>query len=177
MSRGHSPNSFRNRKLRNRDWNREFSLLVTFVQDILQSKRTEKLQSCIDYCVREKLLKDEEVHQCTQFRKLFTYLSKKRMEWRKHSILADIIELCDSQEAKQEYDKWKKKMALSYAWWVHIYDEDKELPGYGKVVKTVTKSYRHLTDDDYESSRDFILIHFRDIVRHVSDPFIPMLLK
>ena len=49
-----------------------------------------------------------EINSCSDFRQLFDIL-KQHLSWDELSILTQIIYICGSDEAEQEFDKYKKK--------------------------------------------------------------------
>ena len=86
--------------------------------------KEDNLEACKEFCIYFKVSdnanasslfsaeKRAEINNCSDFRKLFEILNQ-HLNWDEHSILTKIIDICDSEEAEQEFDKYKKKMAVS----------------------------------------------------------------
>ena len=99
--------------------------------------------------------KRKEINKCSDFKQLFEILSQ-HLNWDEHSILTQIIDECNSNEAVQEFDKYKKKMAVSKALEIISSTKSDPPPGFEKFCVIIDKPYRSLTVEKYEEIKAFI---------------------
>jgi len=146
----------------------EFSLLTMRIRRILSQspKQEENLDACKELCVYLKASnnasaplfsaeKVEEIKNCKDFQQLFEIVNQ-HLSWDEHSILTKIIDECGSDEAEQEFDKYKRKMAVSKALEIISSTESNPPPGFERFCVIIDKSYKKLTAEKYEETKTFI---------------------
>ena len=101
--------------------------------------------------------KQSEIKNCEDFRKLF-----------------EIINACESDEAKDEFIKYKRKMAVSKALEIISSTESNPPPGFEKFCVIIDKSYRKLTVEKYEEIKKFIFDNL-DVYHYVTIRYIRVL--
>ena len=146
--------------------------------------KEENLDACKELCTYLKasdsarvLLftpdKCAEIDSCKDFRQLFKILNQ-HLSWDELSILVQIIDICDSDEAEKEFKNYKKKMAVSKA--LEIISSTKSSPplGFEKFCVIIDKPYKKLTVEEYEEIKKFIFENL-DTQRYVTDEYIRVL--
>ena len=164
----------------------EFGHLLVRIRRILSKspKWKDNLEACKEYCKYLKasnkanvpLFSSEKIsniNNCTDFKQLFEIVNQ-HLSWDEHSILTQIIDECDSDEAEQEFSKYKKKMAISKA--LDIINSTKsDLPsGFESFCVIIDKPYKKLTVDKYEEIKSFIFDNL-DTRRYVTTGYIRVL--
>ena len=146
--------------------------------------KEDNLDACKELCIYLKASdnasvslfnkeKCAEIDRCKDFRQLFDIL-KQHLNWDELSILTEIIDICDSDEAEQEFDKYKKKMAVSKALEIISSTKSNLPPGFEKFCVVIDKPYKKLTVEKYEEVKEFIFENL-DIYRYVTDEYIRVL--
>ena len=164
----------------------EFARLIETVCYILDKSPNLKrnLQRCKRFCVCLKtsnntnsLLYNEtncsKINESKNFSDLFDII-KQHISWDEHFILTEIIDVCGSAEAEQEFNKYKRKMAISNA--LEIISLSGCIPpaGFEKFCVIIDKPYTKLTIEKYEEIKMFIFDNL-DVHRYVSNKFIRVL--
>ena len=147
-------------------------------------KKKNNLKKCKELCTYLKASdsgsaslfspeKCTKINNCKDFKQLFEILSQ-HLSWDELSILTEIIDICGSSEAKQEFDKYKKKMAVSKA--LEIINSTKSDPplGFEKFCVIIDKPYKTLTVKEYEEIKKFIFENL-DTHRYVTNEYIRVL--
>ena len=164
----------------------EFSRLLLRIRRILSqdSDWKENLESCKELCCylkasgsanvplfsQEKLI---EIDKCRDFRQFFEIVNH-HLSWDEHSILSQIIDECESDEAEEEFDKYKKKMAVFKALEIISSAESSPPPGFEKFCVIIDKPYIKLTVEKYEEIKKFIFENL-DTHRYVTNEYIRVL--
>ena len=117
--------------------------------------------------------KASEINNCSDFRQFFKIVNQ-HLSWDEHSILTEIINECGSDEAEQEFNKYKKKMAISKALEIISSTESKPPAGFEKFCVIIDKPYKQLSAEKYEEIKAFIFSNL-DVYRHVTDGYIRVL--
>ena len=142
------------------------------------------LETCKELCIylkasnstnvllfnKEKCL---EINDCSNFRQLFEILNQ-HLSWEEDSILTQIIAECDSDEAEQEFDKYKRKMAVSKALEIISSTESNPPPGFEKFCVIIDIPYKRLSVEKYEEIKSFIFDNL-DVRRFVTNKHIRVL--
>ena len=147
-------------------------------------KKKNNLKKCKELCIYLKasdsanaLLfspeKCTKINKCSDFRQLFEILNQ-HLNWDELSILTQIIDICGSDEAKQEFDKYKKKMAVSRALEIISSTKSNPPPGFERFCLKIDKPYKRLTVEEYEEIKEFIFKNL-DTHRYVTDEYIRVL--
>ena len=173
--------------LSNDQLSREFSALLVKIRRILSKPHDwkDKLETCKEFCMylkasgstnvslfsQEKLT---EINKCEDFRQFFGIVEQ-HISWGEHFILNEIINLCDSKEAEQEFDKYKRKLAVSKALEIISSTKSDPPPGFEKFCVVIDKPYIKLTIEKYEEIKKFIFDNL-DIHHYVTNVYIRMLL-
>ena len=118
----------------------------------------------------EKVL---EINNCNGFRQFFEIVNQ-HLSWDEHSILTEIINVCGSDEAEQEFDEYKKKMAISKALEIISSSERKPPVGFEKFCVIIDKPYKKLSAEKYEEIKTFIFSNL-DVHRYVTNEYIRVL--
>ena len=164
----------------------EFSHLLMRIRRILsKSPDWEKnLEECKEFCCYLKASgntntplfsteKKSAIDNCRDFREFFNILSQ-HISWDEHSILSEIIRVSDSEEAEQEFNQYRRKMAISKALEI-ISSTESNLPsGFKKFIVVIDKSYQKLTIDEYEEIKKFIFDNL-DVYPYVATGYIRVL--
>lgn len=143
--------------------NRDFSILVTYLLKLLSTSVTdEQLKSCKSYCIQLKISdtnntnlfthqKIEEIKDCSKIEELFEAV-KEHWSWDNYSILQDFIELCgDSKEAKEEIDKFQRKLAACKGLKFVTNTPEIDAPlGYERFKIYINERYPNFTLDQYK---------------------------
>ena len=146
--------------------------------------KEDNLEACKELCIylkasdsaRVLLFSPEkcaEINSCSDFRQLFEIL-KQHLSWDELSILTQIIDICGSDEAEQEFDKYKKKMAVSKALEIISSTKNNPPPGFERFCVIIDKPYKKLTVEKYEEIKGFIFENL-DTYRYVTDEYIRVL--
>ena len=114
-----------------------------------------------------------EINKCRDFRQLFEIMNH-HLSWDEHSILSQIIDECGSDEAEEEFDKYKKKMAVFKALEIISSAESSPPPGFEKFCVIIDKPYIKLTVEKYEEIKKFIFENL-DTHRYVANEYIRVL--
>ena len=146
--------------------------------------KEDNLEACKELCIYLKasnnarvLLftpeKHAEIDNCKDFMQLFRILNK-HLNWDELSILAQVIDICDSDEAEKEFKKYKRKMAISKALQIISSTKRNPPPGFEKFCVIIDKPYKKLTVEEYEEIKKFIFENL-DTQRYVTDEYIRVL--
>ena len=148
--------------------------------------KEDNLEACKEFCIYFKVSdsanasslfsaeKRAEIDNCSDFRELFEILNQ-HLTWDEHSVLTEIIDICGSYEAEQEFDKYKKKMAISKGLEIISSTKSNPPPGFEKFCVIIDKPYKKLTVEKYEEIKEFILENL-DIHHYVTNEYIRVLL-
>ena len=167
----------------------EFSRLLMRIRRILSQSpnQEDNLEACKELCIYLRTTscsnsaniplfnseKVSEINNCRNFRQLFEILSQ-HLSWDEHSILAEIINECGSDEAEQEFKKYKRKMAVFQALEIIGSTESSPPPGFEKFCVIIDKPYVQLTSEKYEEIKQFIFSYL-DIRTYVTTGYIRVL--
>ena len=164
----------------------EFSRLLLRIRRLLSQSPNSKnnLENCKEYCIYLKASdnakaplftqeKRSEINNCRDFREFFEIVSQ-HLSWDEHSILTEIINECDSDEAKEEISEYKKKMALCKALEIINSTEINPPPEFEKFCVIIDQSYKKLTTEKYEEIKKFIFDNL-DTHRYVTNEYIRVL--
>lgn len=99
--------------------------------------------------------KKSKINNCKDFKELFEIISE-HICWDEHSILTQIIDECNSDEAKKEFTKYQRKGAISKSLEIISSNESYPPPGFEKFCVIIDKPYRQLTVEKYEETKEFI---------------------
>ena len=117
--------------------------------------------------------KHTEIDRCKDFRQLFRILNQ-HLSWDEHSILIQIIGICCSKEAEQEFMRYKRKIAVSKALEIIISTMSNPPPGFETFSVIIDKPYRQMTFEEYEDIKQFIFDNL-DIKHYVTHKHIRIL--
>ena len=165
----------------------EFGRLLMRVRRILSNspKQEDNLEACKEFCKYLKVSssakvslfsseKLKEISNCKDFEQLFIIVND-HLSWDEPYILTEIIDECDSDEAEQEFNKYKRKMAVSKALEIIAsIKSDPPPPGFEKFHVVVDKPYKQLTIEKYEEIKSFIFDNL-DVRRFVTTGYIGVL--
>ena len=118
----------------------------------------------------EKLI---EISECRNFREFFGIINQ-HLSWDEDYILTEIIDECESDEAKQEFIKYKRKIGVSQALEIINSNESDPPPGFEKFCVVIDKPYKKLTVEEYEEIKTFIFKNL-DTHRYVTNKYIRVL--
>ena len=162
----------------------QFSMLLANIGCLLDSKCSEKLEKCKQFCCTLKisdesseLLFDDQqlknLNQCNTFHLLFTSHLHFHMNWEQYFILESIIALTELKEAEDELDKYKKHMASKMGMKIisDTFSIDDLPPNSIKLSIIVDKPYTKLTAVEYIKLKDFICTTLK-IHKYVTYPYI-----
>ena len=108
------------------------------------------------------------------FKQFFDILNE-HINWDEYSILSEIIDECDSDEAEQEFNKYKRKMAVSKALEIIISSTECDPPpGFEKVCVVIDRPYKKLTVDEYKETKAFIFNNL-NVFSYVTNRYIRVL--
>jgi len=178
---------FQKQPLLNNDLLRaEFSRLIMAIRRILsECPNWEKnLEACKELCVYLKASdnasvplfsteKVSEINNCRDFKELFGIVNQ-HLSWDEHFILTEIIDECGSDEAEQEFIKYKRKMAVSKALEIISSTESIPPPGFEKFCVIIDQPYKRLTTEKYKETKAFIFNNL-DTHRYVTNGYIRVL--
>ena len=164
----------------------EFSHLLMRIRRILSksSDWEENLEECKEFCCYLKASGDTNIplfstekkstlDNCRDFREFFNIISQ-HISWDEHSILSEIIRVSDSEEAEQELNQYRRKLAISKALEIISSTENNLPPGFKRFIVVINKSYQKLTIDEYEEIKKFIFDHL-DVYPYVATGYIRVL--
>ena len=143
-----------------------------------------KLMACKELCTYLKtsdnanapLFNEErlaEIKNSKNFSQFFEIVNQ-HLSWDEYFILTEIIDECDSDEAEQEFKKYKRKMAISNALEIISSAESSLPPGFEKFCVIIDKPYKKLTVEEYEEIKAFIFTNL-DTHRYVTNKYIRVL--
>ena len=114
-----------------------------------------------------------EICESQNFAQFFDIINQ-HLSWNEYFILTEIIDECESDEAEQEFSRYKRKMAISNA--LEIINSTKCNPptGFEKFCCIIDKPYTKLTVEKYEEIKTFIFQNL-DVHRHVTNKYIRVL--
>ena len=147
--------------------------------------KEDNLEACKEFCIYFKVSdntnasplfsaeKHTEINNCRDFRELFVILNQ-HLSWDEHSILAKIIDICGSDEAEQEFEKYKKQTAVSKALEIINSANSNPPPGFEKFCVIIDKPYKKLTVEKYKEIKKFIFENL-DTNRYVTNKYIRVL--
>ena len=144
----------------------------------------DNLEKCKEFCIYLKVSDNaniplfspdniSKINNSIDFRQLFEIIND-HISWDEYYILIQIISECDSDEAEQELDKYKKKVAISTT--LEIISSVKRDPptGFEKFYAFIKKPYKKLTIEEYEKVKSFIFDNL-DVHRYVTNGYIEIL--
>ena len=150
-----------------RDLIADFASLLSHVCNILSNSTNKEssLEKCKQYCsllpadVTSKggPLCDHEINKCVNFRELFENI-KDYMSWDEHSILDQIVDQCQSPEAKEEVSKFKRRLALYQGLEIICNTSEFEMSKeFVKFCIVIRKPYKQLTVKEYMEIKAYIV--------------------
>ena len=163
----------------------EFGRLIMTICCILNKSPDwqNNLESCKDLCIFLKtsdttnvpLFNQEEIYNCKNFKQLFGIVNH-HLSWDEHFILNEIIDICDSKEAEEEFAKYKRKIAVSQCLdIISSTTANNGLPkGFAKFCVILDVSYRKLTLEQYKEIKAFIFDNL-DVHRYITTGYIRVL--
>ena len=164
----------------------EFGFMLMAIRRILSnsSNKEDNLEACKEYCIYLKVSdcanatlftagKLAEIKSCSDFKQLFEILNH-HLSWDEHSILTQIIGICCSNEAEQEFKNYKRKIAVSKALEIISSTESNPPPGFEKFCVIIDEPYVKLTFEKYEEIKTFIFDNL-DVRRFVANKYIRVL--
>ena len=149
----------------------DFASLILSVCRILSNSPNEQnnLKICKEYCTQlrisdssdQSLLNAEEItkiNKCHDIKQLFVIITV-HVSWDEHSILTQIVNLCNSVEGQQEIEKFDKKVALFGG--VEMISNNmtsKQVLSeeFAKVCVIINKPYKHVTIEEYSKVTAYI---------------------
>ena len=147
----------------------QFSILLAEVGSLLDSKCSDKLEKCKQFCCTLKvsdecneLLFDNKqlknINQCCTFQQLFSSQLCLHLNWEDCFILESIVALSELKEAEDELDKYKKHMASKIGMKIisDTFSMDDLPPNSIRLLVIVNKPYTKLTAKEYIELKDFI---------------------
>ena len=164
----------------------QFGRLILAICGILENSpnRNNNLEICKQLCAYLKasdntnaLLfsgeKLKELNDCSNFRRFFEIVNQ-HLSWDEYFILSEIIDECDSDEAEQEFKKYKRQIALCKALDIISSTRSNPLQGFEKFCVIIDKPYKKLTVEKYEEIKTFIFKNL-DVHRYVTNKYIRVL--
>jgi len=164
----------------------EFSHLLMAVCNILSQSPESgvNLEKCKQFCIYLKASdnpavplfsqdKISEIKNCGDFEKLFEIINQ-HLTLDKPFILNKIINICQSDEAENEFDKYNRKMAVSKALEIISSNESNPPPGFEKFCVVIDRPYTKLTVEKYEEIKAFIFDTL-DVHHYVANRYIRFL--
>ena len=117
----------------------------------------------------------EKIRKCKNFEQLFDIINH-HLSWDEYFILNHIIDLCKSEEAKEEFTRYKRKTAVSQG--LHIISSTTAKrgppPGFEKFCVILDEPYRNLSIEQYEEIKAFIFKNL-DVHRYITTGYIRVL--
>ena len=162
----------------------DFTHLLIRVCHIL-SDSPDNLRMCIEWCCSVKiharsavLLHNEEkiakIQKCKNFKQLFEIISH-HMSWDDHSILTEIVNICECREGLQEVEKFQRKLALFQALQImSITTKQKLSEDFVRFCGIVDKPYRSITFREYEEIKAYVFSNL-DVSEYTTIGFLKML--
>ena len=158
----------------------EFGRLILKISHILEQSpncRTN-LEMCKQFCTYLKASNNAEallftpqkltkISNCNDFKQFFEIVNL-HISWDEYYILTEIIDECESDEAEKEFDKYKRKIAISQALEIINSIEGDPPPGFEKFCVVIDKPYKKLTVEEYEKTKTFIFKNL-DTNRYVTN--------
>ena len=164
----------------------EFTHLLMRICSILSESPNEKdnLKACKRFCcllkvsdsTKELLFSAQEkseINGCKNFEELFDIVNR-CISWDEHSVLREIIDVCESVEATEEFYQYMKKMALAKGLEIISSAESDPPPGFEKFYVIINESYKKLTYNQYEEVKKFIFENL-NVSRYVTTGYIRVL--
>ena len=164
----------------------DFGRLILKLSQILEQSPNCKtnLELCKKFCVLLKASNNSkvslftpekltEIKRCGDFEEFFEIVNQ-HLNWDEYSILTHIIDECESEEAEEEFNKYKRKMAISQALEIINSTESDLPPGFEKFCVIIDKPYKKLTVEKYEETKAFIFKNL-DTHRYVTNKYIRVL--
>ena len=164
----------------------EFGRLILKLSHILEQSPNCKtnLELCKKFCVLLKASSNSkaslftpekltEIKRCSDFEEFFEIVNQ-HLSWDEYSILTHIIDECESEEAEEEFNKYKRKIAISQALEIINSIESDPPPGFTKFCVIIDKPYKKLTVEKYEETKTFIFNNL-DTNRYVTNKYIRVL--
>ena len=164
----------------------EFSHLILRIRCILSQAPNWKknLEACKELCcylkasgsAKVSLFSQEkltEINKCRDFKRYFEIVIQ-HLSWNEYYILSQIIDECGSVEAEQEFDQYKRKVALSKGLEIISSTKSNPPPGFEKFCVIIDKPYKQLTVEKYEEIKQFIFDNL-EIHRYVTTGYIRVL--
>ena len=161
----------------------DFGHLILKLSQILEQSPNCKtnLELCKKFCVLLKASsnskaslftpeKHTEIKRCSDFEEFFETVNQ-HLSWDEYSIVTHIIDVCESEEAEEEFNKYKRKMAISQALEIINSNESDSPPGFAKFCVIIDKPYKKLTLEQYKETKAFIF-HNLDTNRYVTNKYI-----
>ena len=143
-----------------------------------------KLVACKKFCAFLKasdnanalLFSDErlaEIDGCKDFDQFFKIVNQ-HLSWDEYFILTEIIDKCGSDKAEEEFQKYKRKMAICNALEIISSVESNPPQGFERFCVVIDKPYRKLTAKKYKEIKEFIFTNL-DTHRYVTNKHIRVL--
>lgn len=175
--------SIRDQVIPSKQCSSQFSAVLLRICQILDRNCIEKLEDCKHYCSTltvddrsNALLYDDDklkkIDACKSFLDLSRQL-RSHLYWSEYSILVTIIDICESKEAEEELELYRKFMALKMA--LTIVSEnvpsDKLPSGITELYLVVDKPYKKLTMQEYMKFRNYIF-QTLNVESYIAYPYI-----
>ena len=147
--------------------NADFARLLLSISRILSNSPNQQddLKTCKDYCSmlavseNESLFSPKEmakIKECNNFNELLEIIGQ-HISWDEHSILTQIVDECNSDEGKQEIEKFNKKMALYQGLQIISSASNRNLSeDFVKFCVVIDKPYKNVTIEEYEKVKAYI---------------------
>ena len=167
--------------------NADFARLLLSISHILSnsSNQQDNLKKCKDFCLFLKVnegssgslfsaKKIAEIKECKNFIELLGIISQ-YMSWDEHSILTQIVDECNSDEGKQEIEKFDKKMALYEGLQIISSTSNQTLSeDFVKLCIVIDKPFKNITPKEYKKVKAYIRANL-NIKAYTTARFIRML--
>lgn len=167
--------------------NADFASLLLSICHILDNSPNQKpnLRKCKGFChilgtsddSTDLLLSDKniaKIKQCSKFEELFEILIQ-YMSWDEHSILTQIVKICNSAESQREIEHFEKKLALYQGLQILSSTSQQELAK--DIVESciiIDKPYRSITIEEYNNIKTLIISN-QNVHSYATVGFIKML--
>ena len=147
--------------------NADFASLLLRVCDILSdsTNKESSLAKCKKYCLllpagvtsEDGPLSDDKINKCVDFNELFVNI-REYMSWDEHSVLDQIVGQCESPEAKEEVNKFEKKLALYQGLEIVCNTSEFEMSNeFVKFCIVISRPYKQLTLKEYIEIKAYIV--------------------
>ena len=144
----------------------------------------DNLERCKEFCIYLKVSDNanvplfspdniSKINNSVDFRQLFEIVND-HISWDEYYILTQIISECNSDEAEQELDKYKKKVAISKSLEIISLDKRNPPPGFEKFYVFINKPYKKLTVEEYEKIKNFVFVNL-EVHCYVTNGYIDVL--